>query len=349
MEVLSVKLHGVRALSALAVASLALTSCGSSDQGGGGEEKFTQVKMSYDNDDFMNQMTWMVADEKYWPELGFTEPADVTASDEYMAALTGGDVWIAQGESDAVWAAMAQGSVPLKIVGVIKDTEAWWLGVREGVDPNNLAGLKISGGPIGDRNVKVAEKLLEERGVDPKSMDFVSIPGGSDDRLTALLAGQIDVAVLQPRHEAPLVENGGQMIEKKYQEVPQETWVVREETLENHKDEVCAYIEGRVEALQYVSEGPDHTANRDAVLEIVRARGLDPSQAEIDEWTQEMSNQLALDGGSSLESFEQWNQDMIDNGNVPEGFDWKEHADFSCLTAAQEKLGLKPDPGNITG
>ena len=52
----------------------------------------------------------------------------MTASPEYLAGLIGGDVWIAQGESDVIWSAMAEGSVPLKIVGVAKDTEAWWMG-----------------------------------------------------------------------------------------------------------------------------------------------------------------------------------------------------------------------------
>ena len=56
---------------------------------------------------------------------------------------------------------------------------------------------------------------------------------------------------------------------------------------------------------------------------------------------------LTLDGGSTLAAFDQWNQDMIDNGNVPEGFDWREHADFTCLTQAQENLGLTPNPGNL--
>jgi ABC-type nitrate/sulfonate/bicarbonate transport system substrate-binding protein len=193
----------------------------------------------------------------------------------------------------------------------------------------------------------VAEELLKERGVDPAAMEFVSIPGGSDDRLTALLAGQIDVAVLQPRHVAPLEANGGQMIVNEYKEVPQETWVVRSDTLANHRDEVCAYIEGRVEALQFVSAGQNHTDNQEEVLQIVRERGLNPSKPEIDEWPAEMSHQLALDGGSSMDAFEKWNQAMIDNGNVPEGFDWKEHSDFGCLTEAQEKLGLKPNPGNL--
>lgn len=335
-----------RTLAGSLVLGLALAGCGGSNAADS-EDGLNQVRMAMDNDDFMNQMTWMVADEKYWPDLGFEEPAEVVASDEYLAGLIGGDVWVAQGESDAIWAALAEGSVPMKIIGVIKDTEAWWLGVAEGVDPNKLEGLKISGGSAGDRNITVGRKILEERGVDPDSMKWVSVKGGSDERLQALLAGQIDAAVLQPRHLAPLEDGGGQMIVKDFKEVPQEVWVVRAETLEENEEAVCAYLEGRVAALQWVSEGEDYTANQDEAVEITRERGLDPTEDEIAEWEQEMSTQLALDGGSSLESFEEWNQDMIDNGNVPEGFDWKEHADFTCLTQAQENLGLEPNPGEL--
>ncbi len=189
----------VAAIAGVSAMSLALAACGGDGGGGGGggggdSEKYTQVRMSYDGDDFMNQMTWMVADEKYWPKLGLTEPAKVTASDEYLAGLIGGDVWVSQGESDAIWAAVAEGSVPLTIIGVAKDTEAWWMGARKGVDPDHLEGLKISGGEAGDRNITVAKNILEEMGVDPDSMDFVSVTGGSDERLQALLAGQIDAA-----------------------------------------------------------------------------------------------------------------------------------------------------------
>src|SRR5688572_27739575 len=141
---------GIVAISAL---SLTLAGCGGGSEATGEDGKYTQVRMSYDNDDFMNQMTWMVADEKYWPELGFSEPAELTASEEYMAGLIGGDVWIAQGESDVIWSAIAEGSVPLTIIGVAKDTEAWWMGARKGVDPENLEGLTVSGGPVGDRNI----------------------------------------------------------------------------------------------------------------------------------------------------------------------------------------------------
>jgi hypothetical protein len=57
----------------------------------------------------------------------------------------------------------------------------------------------------------------------------------------------------------------------------------------------------------------------------------------------------ALDGGSPATAFEQWNQDMIENGNVPDGFDWKTASDFECLWEAQENLGLelRPNPDEL--
>jgi NitT/TauT family transport system substrate-binding protein len=336
-------------------AALLVAACGGDDGdsgdggsgGDGGGLSIDQVKLAIDNDDYMNQLAWMIADDKYWPDLGFTKKADVVASDEYIAGLVGGSVWIAQGESDVIWSALAEGSVPMKIVGVEKDTEAWFLGIREGVDKDSLEGLKISGGPAGDRNITVGEKILDELGVDPESMEWVQIEGGSDDRLQALIAGQIDVAVLQPRHLLPLDEANGEMIFQEYKDVPQEVWVVKSETMEDNKDAVCAYLEGRIAAKQWASEGVDFTDNQDAAVAIGAKYDLEPTEGDLDEWQAEMEYNWALTGGAPLDAFEQWNEDMIANGNVPDGFDWKEHVDFSCLTQAQENLGLEVQPGDV--
>ena len=338
-------------LPALLLAATLLAACGGgdepSDESGEGGLSLNQVRMAIDGDDFMNQLAWQVADKDYWPDLGFTEKAEVVASDEYLAGLVNGDVWVAQGESDAIWGAMAEGSVPLKIIGVEKDAEAFFLGIAEGVDPDNLEGLKISGGAAGDRNITVAELMLEDIGVDPESMEFVQIEGGSDERLQALLAGQIDVAALQPRHVLPLEEAGGQMIVQEYQRVPQEVWVVTAETMENNKDAVCAYLEGRIAAKQWISAGDDYKDNQDAALAIAEEYGEEASEGDLDEWTIEMEQNWSLTGGSPLDTFDTWNQAMIDAGTVPDGFDWKEHADFTCLTEAQEKLGVDVEPGNL--
>ena len=344
-------------LPALALAAaLLVAACGGGDDGDsgdggsggdGGGLSLDQVKLAIDNDDYMNQLAWMIADDKYWPKLGFTEPAEVVASDEYIAGLVGGNVWVAQGESDVIWSALAEGSVPMKIVGVEKDTEAWFLGIREGVDKNKLEGLKISGGPAGDRNITVGEKILDELGVDPESMEWVQIEGGSDDRLQALIAGQIDVAVLQPRHLLPLDEANGEMVYQEYKDAPQEVWVVKSDTMEDNKDAVCAYLKGRIQAKQWASEGDDYTDNQDAAVAIGEKYDLEPTEGDLDEWQAEMEYNWALTGGAPLDAFEQWNKDMIANGNVPEGFDWKEHVDFSCLTQVQEDLGLEVQPGDV--
>ena len=335
----------VAVMAAMGAISVTLAACGG-DDGGGGEDggEVTQVRMSYDGDDYMNQMTWMLADEKYWPELGFSEPAEVTASPEYLAGLIGGDVWVSQGESDVIWAAIAEGSVPLTIVGVAKDSEAWWMGAVEGVDPDNLEGHTISGGATGDRNITVAKNILEGLGVNPDDMEFVPIQGGSDERLQAMLAGQLEVAQLQPRHQAQLEKAGGTMFHQEFREVPQEVWVVRSDFLEENREAVCGYIKGRIEAFQYAAEGETFTDNQDEIVELTRDRGLEPSEDEIADWEAEMGTQLALEGSASEEAFEEWNDDMIANENVPEDFDWRDHVDFSCLNEAQEELGLPIEP-----
>jgi ABC-type nitrate/sulfonate/bicarbonate transport system substrate-binding protein len=347
-----------RVIGVIFVAALVAAACGGDDEdggaaGGGGQEGLgvERVELAIDTDDYMNNLAVAVADDRYWSDLGFTEKADWVATDEYMAGLFGGDVWVAQGESDVIWAALAEGSVPLKIVGVEKDTEAWFIGIREGVDKNNLEGLKISGGAIGDRNITVGEKSLEEMGVDPDSMKWVPIEGSSDERLVALVAGQIDVAVLQPRHIIPLEREGGEMIFQKFVDSPQEVWVTTADFLEENEEAVCAYLEGRIQAKRWMGEGEDLTANQDAAIDIGKQPPyrLEPAEGDLAEWDTEITDNWSLDGGAPADAFDQWNEDMIANENVPEGFDWKEHADFNCLWQVQDKLGLEnnPNPDDI--
>jgi len=319
---------------------------GGSGGGGGGGLGVDRVEVAIDTDDYMNNLAIVVSDERYWGDLGFSKPVELVATDEYMAGLLGGDVWVAQGESDVIWAALAEGSVPMKIVGVEKDSEAWFLGIRQGVDKDNLEGLKWSGGEAGDRNITVGEKIFEDLGVDPATMERVHIEGSSDERLTALVAGQIDVAVLQPRHLIPLREAGGQMIYQRFVDAPQEVWVVKEDFLGANKEAVCAYLEGRIRAKRWMGAGSDYTKNQDEAIKIGRQHEppLAPAEGDLAEWETEITGNWAMDGGAPAEAFEQWNKDMIANGNVPEGFDWRDHIDFDCLWQVQDTLGLKREP-----
>ena len=331
----------------LAMTLLAAACGGGGDDaasGEGGGLSLQQVKLADDNGDFHDQIVYRTAENKYWPDLGLTEPAEVVVTSDFIAGLVGKSVWVGQGESDAIWGAMAEGSVPLKFIGVHMDVENWILGVAEGVDPENLEGLRITGGEPGTRNVTTGEKMVEELGFDPASMKWVSVPGGSEARFSALVSGQVDVAVLQADLIESLEKENGTLIYNEQKEVPQAGWVVTAETMENNRDAVCAFVEGEVAARQWMSEGDDHTDNLDEMVEIGKEYDLEPSQQDLDAWSEFAATSLALDGGASAESFETWNTDMAAIGVVPEDFDWKAHTDLSCLWEAQEKLGLEQNP-----
>ena len=345
-----------KSFSACAVAILlgTVAACGGSDTGGSGSQSgeslsLDQVRLGEDNGDWMDAIIYNTADEKYWPDLGFTQPAEFSVTSDYVAGLVGGSIWMGQGESDAIWGAMAQGSVPLTFVGVHMDVENWILGAAGDVDPDNLEGLRITGGEPGTRNVTTGRQALEEMGVDPDSLEWISVPGGSEARFRALVAGQVDIAVLQADLIAPMEDEGGQIIYNEQKTVPQAGFVVRTETMEDNRDAVCAFMEGQIAARQWLAEGDDHMANFDAAVDLGNERGLESSDSDRAGWSETMSTSIALDLGASAESFQQWHDDMVEIGVVPEDFDWTQHVDLSCVWEAQEALGLElnPDPDEM--
>jgi hypothetical protein len=157
------------------------------------------------------------------------------------------------------------------------------------------------------------------------------------------------VAVLQPRHLIPLDDAGGEMIYQEFVDAPQEVWVVKQETLDNNERAVCAYLEGRIAAKQWIGAGADYTKNQDQAIAIAEegtevVEGISPAEGDLAEWDTEIEGNWSMDGGAPAAAFEQWNEDMIANGNVPEDFDWKEYVDFDCLWQSQENLGLEQNP-----
>src|SRR3989337_335597 len=123
-----------------------------------------------------------------------------------------------------------------------------------------------------------------------------------------MIGGQIDVAVLQPRHLLPLDEANGEMIYQEYKDVPQEVWVVKTETMEENKDAVCAYLQGRIAAKQWASEGEDFTDNQDAAVAIAEEKyNLSPTEGDLEEWQVEMGYNTSLTRGAPAAALAQRN------------------------------------------
>lgn len=363
-----------RMLAASAVSALALTACGggadpeeepAAEEGAGGEEgggedgelSLSELSLTFEAERSTQLMNLMAAKERTWDDL--FDQVTLTATEEPIPALISGAAWIVNNEPTLLWPAIEQGVVDGVLVGVFNDTDAWYMFTSADItEPEDLIGAKFSGGAVGDSWNTVARLIMtDEFGIDPDQVEFVSVGGGSDSRLEAFLAGQIDGFMGQPRHVGLVQEAGGTVLYEEVVDMAQGMFLVERETMENNKDAVCAALRGLFEANQWISSGeePDWRDRQEQVEEYLVANGYDPSEAglNIDE-TWEQSQQFefnwALDLGAPVEA---WDRQLTimsrEGGEVSSDFDWRDHVDFSCIWELQEEAGLplNPDPDEM--
>jgi hypothetical protein len=305
-----------------------------------------QVEFATSSNDAQDLMIVYSTSELFWPKLGFEEQAEIIVTDDILPALIAEEVWIAQGGTSQFWAAMNEGSVDLVMVGVDKDNEVRILGARPGIKgvEDLTPGLTASGGDVGDYDELVLREILTELGAPVDEMEIVAMGGGADARMQAMLAGQLDVGIQQPRNIGPLTRAGGVILYEKAAEVPQESWVVNRKFWESNRDAVCAFVLGRIQGKQWAAEGSDRRANIDQALEIVRKYDIDPTEDELGDWTRELEGNQSLDAGTTIAALDKLQADLKSLDTLAEDFDWRDHADFSCVLEAQEALGLPQRP-----
>jgi ABC-type nitrate/sulfonate/bicarbonate transport system substrate-binding protein len=305
-----------------------------------------QVKFATSSNDAQDLMLVYSASELFWPKLGFTEPSTIIVTDDILPALVSGEAWIIQGGTSQAWAAMAEGSLDLVTVGIDKDNEVRILGARPGIASVDDVepGMTVSGGDIGDYDELVVHEILAELGLADRGLEVVAMGGGADSRMQAMIAGQLDLGIQQPRNIGPLTRAGGVILYEEAAEVPQESWTVTRETWNNNRDAVCAFIRGRVEGKQWAAEGEDMRANIPQALEIVRKYDIDPTEDELNDWARELQGNMSLDAGTTEAALDKFQEDLKSLGHIPADFDWRDHSDFSCVHEVQTALGLPQRP-----
>jgi ABC-type nitrate/sulfonate/bicarbonate transport system substrate-binding protein len=322
-----------------------------------GELSISTLDMTFEAERTTQLMNLMAAKERTWDDM--FDSVNLTATEEPIPALVSGAAWIVQNEPTLLWPALETGIVDGVIVGVFNDQDAWFMFSREGfANPEDLIGARFSGGSVGDSWNAVGEIIMrEEFGIDPAEVEFVSVGGGSDSRVEALLAGQIDAFMGQPRH-IPLVEEaGGHVLFGEFQDMAQGMFMVTRETMENNRDAVCAALEGLFEANQWISSSdePDWSDRIPEVIQYLEANGYDASENGLDvqrtwETSQDEEFNWALDLGAPASAFDRQLEIMTrEGGEVSPDFDWRDYVDFSCIWELQEEAGLpqNPDPAEL--
>ncbi len=288
-------------------------------------------------------------------ERQFDEVNVLYAPMDPIPALLSDDIWMVHGEPALLWPAMETGVIDAVIVGLHDAREFWHLFTAPGIEsPEDLEGRNFASGGPGWSWDAVARVLFEqEYGIDLDShVNWVTVSGGSDGMMQAMLAGQIDGFMGQPRHIAPIEEAGGQLMFGETVDNAQGAFMVERDTWENHYDAVCAVLEGVLETNQWILGGSeDNKVDRlEYILPMYETFGYDTEGVE-DAWIATFPFPWAYDISASAEAFDRQLAVLSagDDATLTPDFDWRDWVDFTCVWELQEAYGLplNPDPATL--
>ncbi|MGZ8754751.1 MAG: ABC transporter substrate-binding protein, partial [Acidimicrobiia bacterium] len=148
---------------------------------------------------------WVGISKGYFAEVGIDlQAANVTGLDEYLPPVLAGDIQIALMDASVIFpaedAAVLDGSPNgLTWISCNLGAQPVIMIANEGVTAENLAGKTVGGARAGQTNEAICKFILSDLGYDWETdVNFVNLTGGSDDWVTAMLAGQVDATIAFP-------------------------------------------------------------------------------------------------------------------------------------------------------
>lgn len=293
---------------------------------------------------------WIGISKGYFEEVGIDlRPENITGLDDYLPPMFAGDIDIALMDAvilfpaeDAAtqdgnpngltWISCCLGAQPIIMIA------------NEGVTADNLNGLTIGGARAGTTNEVLAKFVLEQLGYDwENDVNFVNLTGGSNDWVTAMLAGQVDATLAFTRHIALAEEAGGSAIYNKPRLDPQAGFGVLRSTLDEYPMFPVAWNYAYIKAQQWVKD----PANWEEAREIITGEfGLDyPDNTyaafEFDAGIMTSDLGWSPDDMDTLMAFQQ------PYGGYREDLPWRDFVDLQYLHAAQEAMGLDINPVDV--
>jgi NitT/TauT family transport system substrate-binding protein len=265
--------------------------------------------------------------------------------DDSLTAIIGKGVNLTAADTDAIIEAHVQKGVDVWCLGTRRDKEDLIFGLAPGVTLESLKGSKksVSGGLVGSRNEVIGKGMLAELGLDPENdVEWITLGGGSDTRLAALLNGNLAGSNLQVRHIKTLEDAGGTIVYNKRRTIPQEFYVAMGDFIEKNPDTVQAFMTTIVRAKQFVKD----LNNKDEVISIMEKNGFEFSQEFKDAYGDGV-DVLSADAGFEIPEMEELWGEVAATGEVPADFPWRDGLKLDFLWKAQELNGLPRRPASL--
>ncbi len=339
-------------LGGTAAAGLVLAGCApkaqpaaSSGGSGGVKANIDTLHLGYDNPNWSHQVADYVAREKGWfKEVGLNNE-DFIIFDDALTAIIGSGVNLTAADTDPTMTAHVDKGVDVWYLGTRRGEEDMLLGLAPGVTLDSLkgSGKSFSGGTVGSRNELLTKMMVKELGLDPeKDVTWITMGGGSDTRLAALINGNLAGSMIQIRHIKELKAAGGTVAYQKRRTISQDGYVVMGSFLKPNYDTVVAFMTAIIKAKQYIKD----LSHKDEVIAIMEKNGFEFSQDFKDTYAEGVAV-LSADCGFELKDMDTLWQELAQTNAAPANFPWRQAVNLEPLWKAQEANGLPRRPASL--
>ncbi|MGP4110590.1 ABC transporter substrate-binding protein [Streptomyces sp. 4N509B] len=243
--------------------ALALSGCGSSDDGGESADGLIPWKHGIHHPGaeagFLMMADHLGLFEKYGLDL---EIVDMSSGTQTFPALVAGEIDSLEGSPGALYPAAAQGQ-DIRVVGSSMPGLAYALYAKDDIaSVEDLEGASIAISAPNALPAQVAQAILRSRGVDTDSIQWVNA-GSNADRYRAVVSGAADAAS-SPSDFVPQSESEGVRVLAESIEVvpdfPRYTVMARGEALEDRPEGMVRFLAAMAEGIQYAIDHPDEAA-----------------------------------------------------------------------------------------
>jgi NitT/TauT family transport system substrate-binding protein len=263
------------------------------------------------------------------PYPGSTTATRALLSRDADIVMTGGD------SAYLAW----QNGAPIKIISspVAKGTDV--LVANGDIETiADLAGKRFAISDPGSTAEVLGKIILEENGVDPNGLEFVSI-GSPPDRIRAMLAGQVDVTaatilILQPILDA--IEAGDANVltsfAEEFPDIPLAYNITRDDVIAEQRDMLVRFLRAEIKGYQWATDNPAEAA-------AIAAKYIPESDPELMVTGMEGLVDLdvyGLDGGIAGDQITKSQEALVTTGRLRQV---SEPADVSDPSIVEEALG----------
>lgn len=303
------------------------------------------IHLGYDNPNWSHQVADYVAREKGWfKDVGLTN-VDCIVFDDALPPIIGGGVNFTAADTQPVMEANLAQGVDVWYLGTRRGKEDMLFGLAPGVTLESLkgSGKEVSGGKVGSRNELLGKMMLAELGIDvDKDVSWITIGGGSDTRLAALLNGGLAGSTIQIRHIKTLEAAGGTVVYRKTRTIAQDGYIAMGSFMKANPDTATAFLTAIIKAKQYLWK-PD---TKDEVIAIMEKNGFEFSQ-EFKDTYQDGIAVLSPDAGFDIADMDNYWKELAQTGEAEADVSWRKAINLEPLWKAQELNGLPRRPASI--